>query len=101
MLRYRKQAITQNPNYWEAQLALGKAYGLQGQFAASIPHFEAVLRIVPQDAEGRVNLAISYMNLGDYPKVVSVLQDFVEAQPQHAQAQSILQDAQRKMAAGS
>lgn len=100
-IHFLQQAVTQNPNYWEAQLALGKAYGLQGQFATSIPHFEAVLRIVPQEVEGRLNLAISYMNLREYPKVVSVLQDFVQAQPQHPQAQSLLQDAKRKMAAGN
>jgi tetratricopeptide (TPR) repeat protein len=64
----RLQAIlAQDPNYFEAQLALGGAYFAKGDFAAAIAEGHKAEKMQPHDQMAHTNLSRAYMRAGDKP----------------------------------
>jgi len=62
----RLQAIlSQDPDYFDAQLALGGAYYAKGDFAAAIAEGRKAEKIKPHDQLVHTNLSRAYMKAGD------------------------------------
>src|ERR1700683_4713618 len=62
----RLQAIlTQDPNYFDAQLSLGGAYYAKGDYAAAIAEGHKAEKIKPQDQLAHTNLSRAYMKAGN------------------------------------
>ena len=65
----RLQAIlAQDPNYFEAQLALGGAYFGKGDFAGAIAEGHKAEAMQPHDQMAHTNLSRAYMRAGDKTK---------------------------------
>jgi Flp pilus assembly protein TadD len=60
-----KAILIQDPDYFDAQLALGGAYYAQGDFAAAIAEGHKAERMRPNDQMVHVNLSRAYMKAGD------------------------------------
>lgn len=62
----RLQAIlAEDPDYFDAQLALGGAYFAQGDFAAAIAEGHKAEKMRPNDQMVHTNLSRAYMKAGD------------------------------------
>ena len=62
----RLQAIlTQDPEYFDAQLSLGGAYFAKGDYAAAIAEGHKAERMKPHDQLVHTNLSRAYMKTGD------------------------------------
>src|SRR5579864_8118347 len=60
-----KAILAEDPNYFEAQLALGMAYYRQGNFAAAIAEGHKAERLKPHEQLVHTNLSLFYMKAGD------------------------------------
>ena len=60
-----KAILTEDPNYFEAQLALGMAYYRQGDFAAALAEGHKAERLKPHEQLVHTNLSLFYMKAGD------------------------------------
>ena len=62
----RLQAIlAEDPDYFDAQLALGGAYFAQGDYAAAIAQGHKAEKMRPNDQMVHTNLSRAYMKVGD------------------------------------
>lgn len=57
--------LAENPDYFEAQLALGGAYYAQGDFSAAIAEGHKAEKMRPNDQMVHTNLSRAYMKAGD------------------------------------
>ena len=62
-----KGILAADPNYFDAQLALGGAYYAKGDFAAAITEGHKAERLRPGDQMAHTNLSRAYMKAGDKP----------------------------------
>ena len=60
-----KAILAEDPNYFEAQLALGMAYYRQGDFPAAIAEGHKAERLKPHEQLVHTNLSLFYMKAGD------------------------------------
>jgi Flp pilus assembly protein TadD len=63
-----KDALTQEPGYFEAQLALGMAYCRLGDFAAAIVEGHKAEQLRPKEQLVHTNLSLFYLKAGDKVK---------------------------------
>jgi tetratricopeptide (TPR) repeat protein len=63
-----RQVAEKDPNNVYAQITLGQASIISGQFDKAIPRFEAVLKIQPQNIEAILSLAEVYERKGENAK---------------------------------
>jgi predicted Zn-dependent protease len=59
--------LKEDPNHFEAQLALGGAYFAKGDFAAAIAEGHKAEKMQPHDQMAHTNLSRAYMRAGDKP----------------------------------
>jgi Flp pilus assembly protein TadD len=57
--------LTQDPEYFDARLALGMAFCRKGDFAAAIEHGGRAERLRPDDPLVHTNLSVFHMKAGD------------------------------------
>ncbi|MGO8699425.1 MAG: tetratricopeptide repeat protein [Limisphaerales bacterium] len=57
--------LAENPEYFDAQLALGGAYFAKGDYAAAIAEGHKAEKLRPHDQMVQTNLSRSYMKTGD------------------------------------
>ena len=60
-----KAILAEDPNYFDAQLALGGAFYAKGDFAAAIAEGHKAEKMRPQDQLVHTNLSRAYMKAGD------------------------------------
>jgi Flp pilus assembly protein TadD len=60
-----KAILADDPDYFDAQLALGGAYYAQGDFAAAIAEGHKAEKMRPNDQMVHTNLSRAYMKAGD------------------------------------
>jgi Tfp pilus assembly protein PilF len=60
-----KSILKEDPNHFEAQLALGGAYFAKGDFAAAITEGHKAEKMQPHDQMVHTNLSRAYMRSGD------------------------------------
>ena len=60
-----KQALAQDPAYFDAQLALGMAYYRLGDFASAIAEGHKAEKLRPKEQLVHTNLSLFYMKSGD------------------------------------
>jgi tetratricopeptide (TPR) repeat protein len=65
---YLSFAVQMRPESKLANRDMGVACALSGDFGKSLPYFEKVLEIDPNDPANYINLGISYQNLGNTQK---------------------------------
>jgi tetratricopeptide (TPR) repeat protein len=63
-----KAILEQNPDFFDAQLALGGAYYAKGDYAAAIAEGHKAEKMRPNDQLVHTNLSRAYMKSGDKPK---------------------------------
>ena len=60
-----KAILAEDPDYFDAQLALGGAYCAQGDYAAAIAQGHKAEKMRPNDQMVHTNLSRAYMKVGD------------------------------------
>jgi Flp pilus assembly protein TadD len=60
-----KAIVAEDPNYFDAQLALGGAYYAMGDYAAAITEGHKAEKLRPNDQMAHTNLSRAYMKAGD------------------------------------
>lgn len=60
-----KNVLVQEPEHFDAQLALGMAFYRQGDFAAAIAEGHKAEKLRPQEQLVHTNLSLFYMKAGD------------------------------------
>ena len=60
-----KQVLAQEPNYFDAQLALGMAYYRLGDFTSAIAEGHKAAKLRPKEQLVHTNLSLFYMKSGD------------------------------------
>ena len=60
-----KAILTEDPQYFDAQLALGGAYYARGDYASAIAEGHKAEKIKPHDQLVHTNLSRAYMKAGD------------------------------------
>jgi predicted Zn-dependent protease len=60
-----KAILAEDPDYFDAQLALGGAYFAQGDYAAAIAEGHKAEKMRPNDQMVHTNLSRAYMKTGD------------------------------------
>ena len=60
-----KAILAEDPNYFDAQLALGGAYYAKGDYAAAIAEGHKAEKMKPHDQLVHTNLSRAYMKTGD------------------------------------
>jgi len=60
-----QKILAEDPNYFEAQLALGGAYFAKGDFPAAIVEGHKAEKMQPHDQMAHTNLSRAYMRKGD------------------------------------
>ncbi len=63
-----KSILSANPEFFDAQLALGAAYYAKGDYAAAIDEGHKAEKMRPNDQLVYTNLSRAYMKSGDKPK---------------------------------
>jgi tetratricopeptide (TPR) repeat protein len=63
-----KVVLAQDPNFFDAQLALGGAYYAKGNYAAAIEEGHKAEKLRPNDQLVQTNLSRAYMKAGDKTK---------------------------------
>lgn len=63
-----KAILAQDPEYFDAQLALGGAYYAKGDYAAAIEEGHKAEKMRPHDQLAHTNLSRAYMKAGDKTK---------------------------------
>lgn len=63
-----KAILAQDPNFFDAQLALGGAYYAKGDYAAAIEEGHKAEKLRPNDQLVQTNLSRAYMKTGDKTK---------------------------------
>ena len=63
-----KAILAQDPEYFDAQLALGGAYYAKGEYAAAIAEGHKAEKMRPTDQLVHTNLSRAYMKAGDKTK---------------------------------
>jgi protein O-mannosyl-transferase len=67
-------AVDIDPRYAEAHMLLGNVAVRREDFSAAVMEFATAVDLDSTDVRARVNLGASYLNLGDYPRAIGVLQ---------------------------
>ncbi len=62
-----KAILTQEPDNFDAQLALGSAYFAKGDYATAIAEGHKAEKLKPKDQMVHTNLSRAYMKIGDKP----------------------------------
>ncbi len=88
------QAVTLNPNYWEAWQSLGKAYGMLGNFTEAEKALKEAARISPNNEAILFDLAITYMNSDQNPKASSVINQLIQINPNNNDYKGMLNAVQ-------
>lgn len=60
-----KGILAEDPNYFDAQLALGQAYFAKGDFQAAIVEGHKAQKLKPNEQLVHTNLSRAYMKIGD------------------------------------
>jgi predicted Zn-dependent protease len=60
-----KGILAEDPDYFDAQLALGGAYFAKGDYAAAIAEGHKAEKMKPNDQMAQTNLSRAYMKAGD------------------------------------
>ena len=60
-----KAILAEDPNYFDAQLALGQAYFAKGDFQAAIVEGHKAQKLKPNEQLVHTNLSRAYMKIGD------------------------------------
>jgi Flp pilus assembly protein TadD len=63
-----KQILTEDPAYFDAQMALGMAYYRKGEFQQAIVEGEKAQQLNPREQLVHTNLSLFYMKAGDKQK---------------------------------
>jgi tetratricopeptide (TPR) repeat protein len=77
------QAVTLNPNYWEAWQSIGKAYGMQGNFVEAEKNLLNAAKVSPNNEAILFDLAITYMNSGQKEKAKSIINRLIQLNPEN------------------
>lgn len=80
------QAVTVNPNRYEAYSALGDIYLRQEKYDLAIENYEKSLSLNKNQAKTAYNLANSYNKKADYPKAISNFEKVLSIQPNNYEA---------------
>ncbi len=60
-----KEILAEDPNYFDAQLALGQAYFAKGDYQAAIAEGHKAQQLKPNEQLVHTNLSRAYMKIGD------------------------------------
>lgn len=74
-------AVTYQPTYLEARLALAEALRRTGSVAASLAHYRQALELSPQSPQGQMGHAFALIYLGRYSEAKGQLTDAVSMHP--------------------
>jgi tetratricopeptide (TPR) repeat protein len=96
-VRAFRRAIELDPEYAVAYAGLGGAYVSLGQFDNAVEAYSSALAYDPNLQAARIGIASAYtaqgnelLNRGQVQNAINVLQNAVEANPQHSQAYLLL-----------
>jgi Flp pilus assembly protein TadD len=101
-----KNVLAQQPEFFDAQLALGMAFYRKGDFASAIAEGHKAEKLRPQEQLVHTNLSLFYMKAGDKvtaekyglkAKIESWREDAKNSGAQKAGAESELQMAKPKL----
>ena len=93
-----RQALARNPNAWQMACRLGATLIQQRQIAEALPYFERCQEMAPGNVfEPIQGLATVYFNVGMTQEAINVLQNFLQRNPNHPQATSMLQSVRRAL----
>ncbi len=85
------QAIYLNPVFIEAHHNLGQLRMRNQEHTAAIANFEEVLRLFPEHVSANLNLAKSYIQLGDFEQARQHVSTVLSASPQNQEALTLLE----------
>jgi len=98
IVHFRK-AVIYSPRRTAFWSNLAGAYGSMGDFTNSAAAFKRGLEIEPDSSLLRKGLALTFMNMQNYPGAVSVLEEIPYRQ-RDSEANALLAESRRKLAAG-
>jgi len=82
--------LKENPESFLAHNNLGRFYGLQGDHARAVPHFERAVEILPSDYIAETNLAEALNRLGRYDEAIAHLRNVIAIEPRWGDAHFFL-----------
>ena len=80
------KAIELNPDYANAYINLGIAYGKQDNYTKAIQMWEKAIELNPDDADAYTNLGIAYGEQNNYTKAIQSYEKAIELKPDYALA---------------
>lgn len=75
------KALELAPNLLDAKLLLSRVLSAQGEFAQAVPLLETVMRKSPENKETYPLLAVAYINLHQYGKVIPLMKRLLVQDP--------------------
>lgn len=90
------KAAAADPKDYGPRFNLALAYGFQGNFAASISQYKAVLELKPGLYEAELNLGISLLRVKDFPGAAAQLKAAAEQRPKEFRPVYYLAEALRE-----
>jgi tetratricopeptide (TPR) repeat protein len=79
-----EEIVSEDDRFWESYLFLGLAYRQLAQNDEAIKYFTKVLSINPEHAQTHNELAVFFMEEGNYPKALAHAEKACELQPDSA-----------------
>jgi tetratricopeptide (TPR) repeat protein len=85
-----QRAVTYQPAYTEARIALAEALRRTGQIRASLPQYEEAITLNPQAAQARWGHALALVRLDRHGDARAVLDEALQVQPDHPEFKLLL-----------
>ncbi|GIX45150.1 MAG: tetratricopeptide repeat protein [Candidatus Hydrogenedentota bacterium] len=92
-----RDTVRRNPDAWVAHQMLGTIEAREGQWEEARNHFEQALRIQPEDASLRANLAFVLYQLGAYAQALENAQRALQLNPKSAWGLAVRGAVQAKL----
>jgi Flp pilus assembly protein TadD len=93
---YFRNAITMNPQFWQARFLLGCELADEGRIAEAQAHFSEVVRIRPDFERAHLTDGVALANLGHLDEAIKELQTALQLNPTNTVAQQNLEAVQAK-----
>lgn len=82
-----REAISQDPDCFEAHLGLGRAHSERGSYGEAINSYERALRLQPGSADAHLSLGIALSSEGRYDEAMQAFKRAKELDPQVTETQ--------------